>query len=100
MVAPLSYVSPLLLYLGSAIRDNLSSFFSLDKSQPNGQVEWGEWRNNFVQEMGDLSKVEERRFKEAMAAAKAAWKEAARANPDKLNIDEFLSFKHPELRNV
>ena len=31
-----------------------------------------------------------------MAAAKAAWGEAARSDPEKLNIDEFLTFTHPE----
>ena len=31
-----------------------------------------------------------------MAAAKAAWGEAARSDPTKLNIDEFLTFTHPE----
>ncbi len=34
--------------------------------------------------------------KERLAAAKAAWSESARSNPDALNIDEFLSFVHPE----
>jgi hypothetical protein len=29
-------------------------------------------------------------LKERLAAAKAAWSEAARSNPDSLNIDEFL----------
>ena len=33
---------------------------------------------------------------EKVAAAKAAWGEAARSDPEKLNIDEFLTFTHPE----
>ena len=37
-----------------------------------------------------------RKMKEKVAAAKAAWSEAARSNPDALNIDEFLAFTHPE----
>ena len=32
----------------------------------------------------------DRIVKEKLAAAKAAWSEAARSNPDSLNIDEFL----------
>ena len=35
--------------------------------------------------------MESRRAKEKLAAAKAAWAEAARTNGDALNIDEFLS---------
>ena len=31
-----------------------------------------------------------------LASAKASWAEAARTNGDALNIDEFLSFTHPE----
>ena len=41
-------------------------------------------------------KTAPRIVKEKLAAAKAAWSEAARSNPDALNIDEFLSFTHPE----
>ena len=37
-----------------------------------------------------------RKMKVKVAAAKAAWSEAARSNPDALNIDEFLAFTHPE----
>ncbi len=39
----------------------------------------------------------DRTYQEQLAAAKAAWTEAARSNPEKLNIDEFLGFLHPEL---
>lgn len=27
---------------------------------------------------------------------RAAWSEAARSDPDALNLDEFLAFRHPE----
>ena len=37
-----------------------------------------------------------RQMKVKVAAAKAAWSEAARSNPDALNTDEFLAFTHPE----
>ena len=40
--------------------------------------------------------MDSRRAKEKLAAAKAAWAEAARTNGDALNIDEFLGFTHPE----
>ena len=33
---------------------------------------------------------------ESLARLKAAWSEAARTNPDAVNIDEFLGLEHPE----
>jgi len=73
-------------------------FFALDKINPNGQVEWDEWLQNLKNT--EASKVSggmnSRKMKVKVAAAKAAWSEAARSNPDALNIDEFLSFTHPE----
>ena len=82
------------------MRNNFKSFFRLDKINHNGQVEWKEWLSQFYHENGikaddDLSHTE-RSVKEKLAAAKAAWSEAARSNPDALNIDEFLAFTHPE----
>ena len=35
-------------------------------------------------------------FPDDLSAQNAAWYEAVRASPDELNIDEFLSFTHPE----
>ena len=63
-------------------------------------MEWEEWLAQFyhdhnLQKGQDLSNTE-RSVKEKLAAAKASWSEAARSNPDALNIDEFLAFTHPE----
>ena len=33
---------------------------------------------------------------EAVANVKAAWSEAAKTNPEAVNIDEFLGLEHPE----
>merc|ERR1719219_2869071 len=82
------------------MRNNFKQFFRLDRINHNGQVEWDEWLSQFYHENGikknqDLSNTE-RSVKEKLAAAKAAWSEAARSNPDALNIDEFLAFTHPE----
>ena len=86
-MAPLLTVN----FLCRAIRNNFRQFLSLDKaSNQNGQVEWQEW-------VDSLPAVTEPGGRARMAAAKAAWKEAARSNPDALNIDEFLSFTHPEV---
>ena len=46
--------------------------------------------------MGQSCITNDTLLQEKVAAAKAAWGEAARSNPEKLNIDEFLTFTHPE----
>ena len=76
---------------------NPRNFFSLDKITHNGHVEWEEWLARFYKDH-DIEKDAElqRGHKEKLAAAKAAWSEAARSNPDALNLDEFLGFMHPE----
>jgi Ca2+-binding EF-hand superfamily protein len=88
-------------HLQSAMRNNFKKFFRLDKINHNGQVEWDEWLRQFYKDnnlSSDLDlKTASRTIKEKMAAAKAAWSEAARSNPDAINIDEFLSFSHPEV---
>ena len=73
----------------------MGSFMLLDKLNPNGQVDWDEWLQSYVEKV-DQTQQKTRAFKESMAFAKAAWREAARSNPDKLNIDEYLSFTHSE----
>ena len=76
---------------------NPRNFFSLDKITHNGQVEWEEWLARFYKDHDIEKDVElQRGHKEKLAAAKAAWSEAARSNPDALNLDEFLGFMHPE----
>ena len=86
-------------HIQDAMRSNPRTFFKLDKINHNGQVEWSEWLKHFQIEhdiVGIEFKHLKRGLKEKLAAAKAAWSEAARSNPDALNIDEFLSFTHPE----
>ena len=86
-------------HIQDAMRSNPRTFFKLDKINHNGQVEWTEWLKHFQIEhniVGVDVKLLPRGLKEKLAAAKAAWSEAARSNPDALNIDEFLSFAHPE----
>ena len=85
-------------HVQKALRSNPRKFFSLDKLNHNGQVEWEEWLAGFRKDHSINSESQDlsRGLKEKLAAAKAAWSEAARSNPDALNIDEFLSFIHPE----
>ena len=88
-------------HVREALMSNPRNFFSLDKINHNGQVEWEEWLAKFYKDHGiEASKDDhanlQRGYKEKLAAAKAAWSEAARSNPDALNLDEFLGFTHPE----
>lgn len=85
-------------HMQSAMRNNIKHFFRLDKINHNGQVEWDEWLTQFYQDnnVENSDYIPHRSVKEKLAAARAAWSEAARSNPDALNIDEFLSFTHPE----
>lgn len=80
-------------HMQKCLQSNMRKFFQLDKVTTNGMVEWEEWLQSFSQEYPSL---EPREAKEALAEAKARWSEAARTNPNALNIDEFLSFSHPE----
>ena len=73
------------------MRSNPRTFFKLDKINHNGQVEWTEWLNHFQKEHNIVDvefKHLKRGLKEKLAAAKAAWSEAARSNPDALNIGQ------------
>ncbi len=81
----------------SAVHSNLQSFFALDKLDHNGQVEWDEWLQDFNSKQRQPLDKNDRTYQEELAAAKAAWTEAAQSNPEKLNIDEFWDFLHPEL---
>eukprot|EP00095_Tigriopus_kingsejongensis_P012642 maker-scaffold1830_size26949-snap-gene-0.8 protein:Tk12642 transcript:maker-scaffold1830_size26949-snap-gene-0.8-mRNA-1 annotation:"reticulocalbin " len=80
-------------HMQDALRGNMKHFFGLDKTDTNGLVEWEEWLKSFHD---DFPSLVPRKAKEALAEAKARWSEAARTNPNALNIDEFLSFSHPE----
>lgn len=84
-------------HVREALMSNPRNFFSLDKINHNGQVEWEEWLARFYNDHKiDKDAEMQRGHKEKLAAAKAAWSEAARSNPDALNLDEFLGFTHPE----
>ena len=95
------------LLLQKAMRNNFKVFFSLDKIHKNGQIDWDEYYQYFTRtrmglEDGDIRRLEadprsvSREVREALAEVKAAWSEAARTNPDAVNIDEFLGLEHPE----
>jgi len=84
-------------HVREALMSNPRNFFSLDKINHNGQVEWEEWLTRFYKDHNIEKDADmQRGHREKLAAAKAAWSEAARSNPDALNLDEFLGFTHPE----
>ena len=89
------------------MRNNFKVFFSLDKLHKNGQVDWDEYYQHYMRDkmglgMEDIKKMEDnptsvsRDVREAVANVKAAWSEAAKTNPEAVNIDEFLGLEHPE----
>ncbi|XP_067144509.1 45 kDa calcium-binding protein [Centruroides vittatus] len=92
-----------------AVKDNFWIFSTLDKDR-NGRVSWDEYHVNFMMEQGfdekfaknhpkDHKKLN-RKVLEKILLDKAAWSEAANSDPDALNIDEFLTFRHPEHSHV
>lgn len=94
-------------HITNAMRNNFKVFFSLDKLHKNGQVDWDEYYQHYMRDRLGLAEAEITRMKdnpatisrdvqESLANVKAAWSEAARTNPDAVNIDEFLGLEHPE----
>jgi len=94
-------------HIVKAMRNNFKVFFSLDKLHKNGQVDWDEYYQHYMRDkmglgMEDIKKMEDnptsvsRDVREAVANVKAAWSEAAKTNPEAVNIDEFLGLEHPE----
>jgi len=94
-------------HITKAMRNNFKVFFSLDKIHRNGQVDWDEYYQHYLRDRLGLAEAEIARIKdspttvsrdvqESLANVKAAWSEAARTNPDAVNIDEFLGLEHPE----
>lgn len=92
-----------------AMRNNFKVFFSLDKLHKNGQVDWEEYYQHYMKDrlgltVDEIARITKnpassdvsRDVKESLANMKAAWSEAARTNPDAVNIDEFLGLQHPE----
>lgn len=71
-----------------------------------GQITWDEYHAYFLRKHGfsefyitshNKRHVElSRTLKEIIMRDKARWSEAARNDPEKLTLDEFLAFTHPE----
>jgi len=104
------------------MRNNFRVFFSLDKIHKNGQVDWEEYFGHYLRDLLGLDEATiteigkkperasrdikvcmikwilslSRKTQESLSRLKASWSEAARTNPDAVNIDEFLGLEHPE----
>jgi len=94
-------------HIMGAMRSNFKVFFALDRGKKNGQVDWEEYYNHYLIDLlgldqGTINDLQRnpatvsRGVKESISRLKAAWFEAARSNPEAVNIDEFLSLEHPE----
>ena len=113
-------------HLQGALRENIFLFTAIDTNPRNGRVSWQEYHIWFLKKNGFNSSdsidnhdnekhpelVRSIRgnekillisfshtdcfFSEQIAWDQAAWSEAAKTDPDFLNLDEFLSFRHPE----
>ena len=88
----------IIVSLQKAMRNNFKVFFSLDKLHRNGQIDWDEYYGYYMKarlgmEAADLRRMEAdpasvgREVREAVAEVRAAWSEAARSNPEAVNID-------------
>ncbi|KAK4011966.1 45 kDa calcium-binding protein [Daphnia magna] len=93
-------------HLQGALRENIFLFTAIDMNPRNGHVSWTEYHSWFLKKNGnndtkpgdhdEMHPELGRSIKEKIAWDKAAWSEAAKTDPDFLNLDEFLSFRHPE----
>merc|ERR1712071_179710 len=91
-------------HIQGALRENIFLFTSIDTLPRNGKVSWDEYQSWFLKKNGFNSSLNHdenppeslRSLREKIAWDQAAWSETAKTEPDFLNLDEFLSFRHPE----
>ncbi|EZA62318.1 hypothetical protein DMN91_010628 [Ooceraea biroi] len=93
-------------HITRAMRENVGLFTAIDNNPRNGEVSWEEYHAYFLRSHGfpetyinshDKKHSEmSRTLKESIMRDRARWAEAARNDPDKLALDEFLAFTHPE----
>ncbi|XP_012527920.1 45 kDa calcium-binding protein [Monomorium pharaonis] len=89
-----------------AMRENVGLFTAIDNNPRNGEVSLEEYHAYFLRTHGfsetyinsHNKKHRElpRALKEIIMRDRARWAEAARNDPEKLTLDEFLAFTHPE----
>ncbi|XP_015183640.1 PREDICTED: 45 kDa calcium-binding protein isoform X2 [Polistes dominula] len=93
-------------HISRAIQENVGLFTAIDNNPRNGKVSWEEYHAHFLRSHGfpesyiqshdKRHKEMSRTLKESIMRDRARWTDAARNDPEKLTLDEFLSFTHPE----
>ncbi|XP_031830063.1 stromal cell derived factor mayday isoform X2 [Nomia melanderi] len=93
-------------HISRAMRENVGLFTAIDNNPRNGEVSWEEYHAYFLRSHGYLESYVNshdkkhsdlsRTLKENIMRDRARWAEAARNDPDRLALDEFLAFTHPE----
>ncbi|XP_012235243.1 45 kDa calcium-binding protein [Linepithema humile] len=93
-------------HITRAMQENVGLFTAIDNNPRNGEVSWEEYHAYFLRSHGfsetyinshDKKHNEmSRTLKESIMRDRARWAEAARNDPDRLALDEFLAFTHPE----
>lgn len=93
-------------HISRAIKENVGLFTAIDNNPRNGEISWEEYHGHFLRSHGfpesyvsshdkkhsDMSRT----LKESIMRDRARWAEAARNDPERLALDEFLAFTHPE----
>ncbi|KOX73368.1 45 kDa calcium-binding protein [Melipona quadrifasciata] len=93
-------------HISRAMKENVGLFTAIDNNPRNGEVSWEEYHMHFLRSHGfpesyvsshdkkhsDMSRT----LKESIMRDRARWAEAARNDPERLELDEFLAFTHPE----
>ncbi|KAK0167017.1 hypothetical protein PV327_004469 [Microctonus hyperodae] len=93
-------------HINRAMRDNVGLFTLIDNNPRNGEISWDEYHAYFLRSNGFSEKYIgshnkkhselPRTLKEIIMRDRARWVEAARNDPERLALDEFLAFTHPE----
>ncbi|XP_063987372.1 45 kDa calcium-binding protein [Diachasmimorpha longicaudata] len=93
-------------HINRAMRENVGLFTAIDDDPRNGEISWEEYHAFFLRSHGFseeyISSHDKkhsqlpRSLKESIMRDRARWIEAARTDPEKLALDEFLAFTHPE----
>ncbi|XP_015592275.1 45 kDa calcium-binding protein [Cephus cinctus] len=93
-------------HINRAMRENIGLFTAIDNNPRNGEVSWEEYHAHFLRSHGfsdsyinshDKRHGEmSRSLKETIMRDRARWAEAATNDPERLALDEFLAFTHPE----
>ncbi|XP_076632264.1 stromal cell derived factor mayday [Colletes latitarsis] len=93
-------------HLSRAMYENVDLFRAIDKNPRNGEVSWEEYHAHFLRSHGFPESYinshdkkhsnMSRTMKESIMRDRARWSGAARNDPERLALKEFLAFTHPE----